>query len=209
MGTAFIVVWGIALLIIAILLVILMITFQQNARGDERIVQENNTLFVPFADTLLFYYDKQSVRDTENGQVLIHIRGISWDASWQDDLLRVKVVAQDPQSVTLGDIGYDAQVLAAYEFGVYRMTEMGTDIPVSSFVKSVDVFLATNPKNDNLDVLIQREGEWVSAPKSETRIEELVKKDGLEKTGWVAASVLRLDRLCLIKKMPRSAADDE
>ena len=207
MGTAFIVVWGIALLIIAALLVILVFTFRHNAQFGTQAVQEGVTAFESVQDTLLFYYEKESVRSTENGSVIIRIHGISWDAAWQDDLLRIKVVARDPHSVTLGEAWDDAQVLVVYDFEAYRMTEMGTDISVPSFVKPVEVILVANETNVNLAVLAQQDGEWVSAPQTEVTLEELGKKSIPGQVCWAVASVDRLDRLCLIKKTPQSPVD--
>ena len=208
MGTAFIVVWGIALLIIVALLVILVFAFRHNAQFGAQAVQGGVTAFESVQDTLLFYYEKESVRSTEDGRVIIRIRGISWDAAWQDDLLRIKVVAQDPHSVTLDEARDDAQVLAVYDFEAYRMTEMGTDISVPSFVKPVEVILVANETNVNLDVLAQQDGEWVSAPQTEVTLEELGKKSITGQVCWAVASVGRLDRLCLIKKTPQPIVDD-
>ena len=57
MGMAFVIVWGIALVVIAILLVILMVTLQQNTQSEQQVVQEPESVFVPFKESLLFAVD--------------------------------------------------------------------------------------------------------------------------------------------------------
>jgi hypothetical protein len=132
---------------------------------------------------------------------MIRIRDASWDTAWQDDLLRVKVFAQDPRSVVLGDAWGDAQVLAVYDFEAYRMTELGADVPVLDFAEPIEIVLITDETDADLDVLSQQDGEWASAPRSEVALAELAEKDLSEKMRWVIASVGNLDRLCLIKNV--------
>jgi hypothetical protein len=202
MTTPFIIVWGIALAIIAVLLAILAVTFRQNTHKVGQAEQVDGTAFVPSEDTLLFYYEKQGVRKTESGRVMIHIRDVAWDASWQDDLLRVKVSTQDPSSVVLGEAWRDAHVLAAYDLEAYRMTEMGTDLPVPSFVEPVDVFLFTDARGVDLDILTLQEQEWVSVSRSKTELEELseLADNSLpDEMDRAVASLLQLDRLFLVE----------
>jgi hypothetical protein len=197
MGTAFMIIWGIALLAIAALLAVLAWTLKR-ASQQAASIEKDAGEFEPTKEIMLFEYEKEDVRNTTDGNVIVRIRSISWDTEWQEDLLRLEVHAQDPKSVTLSDEWRDAQVIAAYDFRAYRMTEMGTDVQVTSFPAPIEVVLTTPETDTNLDVLIQADGIWTSAPEADISAEALARKS-LGRREWRAASVDRLGRLCLIK----------
>jgi hypothetical protein len=206
MGIALTIVWGLALLAILILSVILAITLRRNTTSRDRVVQDKEVLiFEPFEDTLLFSYQNECVRSTSSGQLIIRIGGISWDAAWQDDLLRIHVVARDPQSVVLGKVWNGAQKIAAYEFKAYRMTDLGTDLPVSDFVKPIDIIVVTTRADGDFDILVESENGWISAPKVDVA---LIREHVSGKKRWALASVNRLDRLCLIETAHQLGPDE-
>ena len=198
MEPAFIVVWGAALLAIAILLVVVVVILQRTSRPTALTADEHRG-FKPFKHTLLFYHEDQSVRSTAQGQVIIRIPGVAWNIGWQTDPIRLEVDEEDPGSVDLPPEWRDAKVLAAFTLSGYRMTEMGTDIEIERFAAPIDVILTTAERDQGLRCGTQTDSSWALAPTTTITIDELPGMDLLAERGWVAVSVTRLGRICLIK----------
>ncbi len=196
METALIVVWGVALLIIAALSALLVWTLK--SRAPARVAQEPLPEFQPLKDTLLFYYEEQSVRSTAGREVIIRIPGTAWDTDWQSDLLRLEIVGRDPRRVSLPAEWGAMEILAAYELRAYRMTEMGKDLEIERFASPIDVILTTDKKGDGLHVAARPMDEWIRIPLADVSPGEL-EIDLPGGRSWAAASVVELGELCLLK----------
>ena len=198
MEPAFIVVWGAALLAIAILLVVVVVILQRTSRPTALTADEHRG-FKPFKHALLFHHEDQSVRSTARGQVIIRIPGVAWDVGWQTEPIRLEVNEEDPGSVDLPPEWRDAKVLTAFTLSGYRMTEMGTDIGIERFAAPIDVILTTAERDQGLRCGTCTDSSWALAPTTTITVDELPGMDLLAERGWVAVSVTRLGRICLIK----------
>jgi hypothetical protein len=114
------VVWGGALLALLCLGAVLIWTLRSGERSAKEDLEADT-------DTLLLYYEEQSVRRTPRGDVVLRIPGMAWEREWQDDLVRLDVVRIAPGEVEAPEEWGEARVLAAYELRAHRMTEIGTD----------------------------------------------------------------------------------
>ncbi len=200
METAFVVVWGIALLVIAILGAILAFTLRRFSAG--RTAQKGrDAAFAPAQDILLFEYDKNILLSAIDGHVLVRIKGISWDAAWQNDLLRVQVNAQDPRQIALDPAQRDARILAAYQLSAFRMTDLGADVTVERFVKPIDIVLTSDEPDGELGVFVQQDAGWQAAPQPATPVEEIERRVGKGRR-WAAASIAKLAPVCLVQIAP-------
>ena len=197
MGAAFILVWGVALLVIVVLLVVLMQTLKRGASPSPT-VGEGEALG-SIKDTLLFYYAEQSVRNTSDNRVIVRISGIAWDTGWQEDLIRLEVNTQEPESVVLPPEWADAQILAVYNLCAYRMTEMGTDVEVERFAAPVDVFLTTEGREPQLRFGVRNETGWVLAPFATLSPEALGGAEIPAEQSWAAASIAGMRDICLVR----------
>lgn len=206
METAFIIVWGLALLAIAALLATLVCTLQRRTLQVES--ASGPAAFVPFNDALLFEYGQESVRSTANGRVVVRIKGISWDTAWQNDMLRLEVSSLDPGGIMLPDAWGQAEVVAAYILRAYRMTDMGTDLPVSLFVKPIEVALFTDKTAAHLRVLVQQRAAWIPAPTAEIDPQALGDPQAFEGQSWAAALLNGPGWLCLVKSNPVQESQD-
>ncbi|MBN1935745.1 MAG: hypothetical protein JW934_13840 [Anaerolineae bacterium] len=208
METGFVFVWAISLAAIAVLLVLLGIALR---RQSARAQQDDDVArgYVPARDTLIFYHENECVRSTLDGRLWLRIPGIAWDASWRSDLLRVEVRAQDPDQIVPGDPYADAQVIAAYDFLAFRMTETGGDLDVRQFVKPVGVaFLVDGVDPALVDVLARRGGEWQLVPCVQVEPETLGIKRLVKMQHLAAVSVGRLDPLCVVRRPPSAASGE-
>jgi hypothetical protein len=194
------VVWGVALLALLVLGALLISTL----RGGARPVERTRTLgaeasFAPATDTLLLYYEEESVRRTPQGDVVLRIPGMAWERDWQDDLVRLEVARIKPEEVVVPEQWGEAEVLAAYDLRAHRMTEIGTDIPVESFAAPVDVFLTRETEMAGLRFGVQNDGEWTLAPPAALPLEILQQAGIPAGQGWAAASISRLRQVCLVR----------
>ncbi len=207
MGTAFAIVWALALLAIAVLLVTLA-RLLRRAPGTSTPGDEPAELRLAH-DTLLFYYEEDGVRSTADGRVIVHIPGAAWDAGWREDLLRLEVIEQPHGLVTfLEELG-PADALAVYDLAAYRMTEMGTDVAVERFPAPIDVILTGDRMDGQLGVVMRTEHAWVLAPPADVAPRAL---EGIELPAgrvWVATALVRPSRICLVRMHnERRAAED-
>ncbi len=193
MGTALVVIWGIALLVIAILSALLVWSLRSRTPTTTGPVPT----FKPLKDTLLFYYEEQSTRSTAGREVIIRIPGTAWDTDWRSDLLRLEIVGRNPRAVVLPAEWGAARVLAAYELRAYRMTEMGKDLEIERFASPIDVILTTEESGDELRVAARPRDAWIQIPPADVSPGELeVDLPGGRR--WAAASVVELGELCLL-----------
>jgi hypothetical protein len=197
MGGAFVVIWGVALLAVVALGAILMLTLRQGAPAEP---PDAAGLAVsgPLSDTLLFYYEEESVGRTSQGGMIVHIPGTAWDQEWRDDLLRLEVSTEEPAAVAVPAEWGEVRVLAAYSVRAYRMTEIGTDVAVERFAAPVDVFLTAEDRAGELRFGVNNEGIWTLAPSAALAPEMFEGVDIPAGRGWVAASVTRLREICLV-----------
>jgi len=198
MGAAFAIVWGVALLVIAVLLVVLALALKRGpalassgAGGAEA--------FEAIKDALLFYYEENSVRSTTRDRIIVRIPGIAWEMGWKGDLLRLEVNAADPGSVALPPEWSEAQILAVYDLRAYRMTEMGTDVEVERFLAPIDVVLTVKEVDPGLRLIARTDSAWVLAPTTEISPDEFKGSDLPSDRNWIAISVTRLGQICLIR----------
>lgn len=204
MDTGLILIWLIALVAIAILLVGLGITLRRRALEAESEFDLARH-YVPVRDTLIFYHDKDCVRSTLDGRLWIDIPGIAWEPGWQNDLLRVEVRAQDPAQIVLDDAPPGTRVIAAYDFLAYRMTETGSDLDVYRFARPIQVaFLAEGEEADHIDFAVRRgKWQWVPCAPLDPNTPGIPK---LRKTQTlVAAGLEQLDPLCVVVRPPPTA----
>jgi hypothetical protein len=193
-----IIVWSLALLAIGALLIALVrtCTVPLPTRSEDGGRVEG---FQSIKDTLLFYYETQSVSSALDGRVLIHIPGVAWDPEWRHDLLRIEVATRDPGVVSRPPEWGQATVLAAYDLAAYRMTEMGTDVAVERFWAPVEVILTTEATESNLRILLESDGEWTLAPPTDAQLRQI---EGMLLTSGhigVAASLTRLGPMSLVR----------
>ena len=196
MDMAFTVVWGVALLAIMVLSGVLALALRRG--GAARTVADGDGASDLLKDTLLFYYEQDSVRATASARFIVHIPGDAWDAGWRDDLLRLEVVAQSPDSVTLPPALGRASVLSVYDLAAYRMTEMGNDIEIAQFVAPIDLVVTSDRSDLRLGLVTQTHGAWALAPAAEISPYGF---EGVELPAgqrWTAASVMRPGRVCLV-----------
>jgi hypothetical protein len=206
MGASLGIVWGVALLVIAALSLVLVLTLRRRrtdmlttlspaALSEEDNVKESE----PVQDTLLFYREKQGVRSTTYGHVIVRIPDSAWRTDWRDDLIRIEVNARDTGTVDLPPEWASAPVLAAYEFVAYRMTEMGTDVEIERFEDPIDLIFFEEGADLDLTLLTQTGGGWVSAPEVKIPTVEIVKMETPRGRTRVATSVAELGSVCLIR----------
>jgi hypothetical protein len=197
MGAAFAVVWGIALLIIAMLLVALLRTSRQQTEASDRVDLDKPVALA--TDTLLFYHERDGVQSTADRHVTVHIPGIAWDERWRDDLLRLEISELSPQHVSLPQDLAPVQALAVFDMDAYRMTEIGRDIAVFHFAGAIGIVLSSQGHEGDLAVAALTNGRWVLAPPSD--IPPHVMGEASLPVGHrgVAVSLLRPGRVCLVR----------
>jgi hypothetical protein len=192
------VVWGIALVMLLGLGGLLIWTLRsRGATPGSALGAKEPSLSV--TDTLLLYYEEESVRRTPQGDVVLRIPGMAWEREWQEDLVRLEVTRLDPASVQAAEEWDEGQVLAAYELQAHRMTEMGTDILVESFAAPIDVFLVSEGEAEGLRFGIGSETGWTLAPPAALPPEVLAQAGIPPGQGWAAASISRLRQVCLVR----------
>jgi hypothetical protein len=200
--TGMIVVWGIALLALLGLGVVLIWTLRSGTPHGRAGGEPDDSA----TDTLLLYYEQESVRRTPRGEVVLRIPGMAWEREWQDDLVRLEVTRIEPESIAAPEPWGAAEVLAAYDLHAHRMTEIGTDIPVESFAAPVDVFLTCERELQGLRFGIENQGEWTLAPPAALPLEVLEEAGIPAGQGWAAASISRLRQVCLVRMQPEDPA---
>lgn len=207
MSAGFTVVWGLALLAIAALVAVLVLTLR---RGERAVSFNDSEARDPdlVRDTLLFYYEPDGVRSTANGRVIVHIPGAAWDDGWREDLLRLEVVQHTPDAVTFpGELGA-AEVLAVYDLVAYRMTEMGTDIEVDRFLEPVDVVLTSDRQDCRLGLVTQTDGSWVMAPPADVSLDDYESIRLPPDERWASAAVVRPGKVCLVRLFDEGGTEE-
>jgi hypothetical protein len=194
MGGALLIVWGVALLAIVALGGLLAWTLRR-----EMLLEKASRPQVDGGDTLLFYYEEESVRSTPRDQVIVRIPGMAWEGEWQDDLLRLEVLGRDPAAIRVPAAWGAAKVLAAYALRAYRMTEMGNDVRVERFAAPIDVFLTTDVVEGELRFGVNREEGWTLAPLAALSPQALEGVDLPAGRGWAAASIAGMREICLVQ----------
>jgi hypothetical protein len=198
MDMTLIAIWGVALVVILIMLVLLTTTLRRNARVTALIEPAVTRSDLP-EDTLLFYYEDQSVRSTAGGQLFVRIPGAAWNPAWHTDLMRMEIKAQDPGFVTLPAEWGSPQLVTAFSVAGYRMTEMGTDIRVDRFAAPVDILLTADGDQRGLRCGMRPADEdWVLAAATALSPGSM----GVElppRRAWSAVSVSRPGQVCLLR----------
>lgn len=198
MDVTLIAIWGVALTVIVAMLVLLVTTLRRNARVTALIEPAAKQPGLP-EDTLLFYYEDQSVRSTANGHLFVRIPGAAWDPAWHTDLMRIEVKAQDPGFVTLPAEWGSSKLVTAFSVAAYRMTEMGTDVTVDRFAAPIDVLVAADGDQQGLRCAVRLTDEdWTLAPATAVSPGTM----GVElppRRAWSAASILRPGQICLVR----------
>jgi hypothetical protein len=199
-GTGLVFVWGLALLVIAALLAVLVSTLRHGARAVPSAGTESDA-FQPLEDRLLFQHEENSVRVSTDARVIVRVPGIAWDASWRRDLLRLEVVEQSPAAVSFPSELGDVEVLAVYDLAAFRMTEVGTDVPVERFLEPIDVILTTDLTDRDLGLVTRADSTWIltSAASALISPEELDGVTLVPGMGWAAVATTRLGRVCLVR----------
>jgi hypothetical protein len=192
------VVWGFALWVLLGLGALLIWTLRKGG-GTAEAVPRSEEASQPVTDTLLLYYEEESVRRTPQGDLVLRIPGMAWEREWQEDLVRLDVTRLDPRSVEAAEEWGEAQVLAAYELRAHRMTEIGSDIIVESFAAPVDVFLVSESEVEGLRFGVKDETGWTLAPPAALPLDVLAQAGIPAGQGWTAASISRLRRVCLVR----------
>jgi hypothetical protein len=192
------VVWGLALLALFALGAVLLWTVRSVARPAAR-GPEGAGPFEPVTDTLLLYYEEESVRRTPQGDVVLRIPGMAWEREWQEDLVRFEVTRVDPSVVFPPEEWGAAEVLAVYDLRAHRMTEIGTDLAVESFAAPVDIFLIGEAEMAGLRFGVCNEGVWTLAPFAALPLDVLEQAGIPAGQGWAAASVSQLRQVCLVR----------
>ena len=195
------VVWGLALLALLALGALLIWTLRSGPqpKGAE---DETTDLLGPEANTLLLYYEEESVRRTPRGDVVLRIPGHAWEPEWQEDLVRFEVAPLDPGLVPVPEEWGQAQVLAAYDLHAHRMTEIGTDIEVESFSAPIDVFLVSEGETEGLRFGVNNGGTWALVPPAALSLDVLGQAGIAADQGWAAASISQLRPVCLVQMPP-------
>jgi|GEM_PF-5255975 len=207
METGFVIVWIIALVAIAVLLVLLGITLRRQAADTESAIDLARG-YVPVRDTLIFYHDKNCIRSTADGRLWLNIPGIAWETTWQNDLLRVEVRAQDLTQIVLDNVPTGTQIIAAYDFLVYRMTETGSDLDVWQFARPIQVaFLVEGLAAEQIDFMVHH-GKWQWVPCAPVEPETLGISRLRKTQSLVAAGLERLDPMCVVVQPPPAADGD-
>jgi hypothetical protein len=195
-GTGFVFVWCLALLVIAVLLAVLALTLRRGAHS----VPEPDTLQL-FEDRLLFQYEEDRTCVSTDARVIVCIPGIAWDTGWRSDLLRLDVTERTPDVVDFpAELG-DVDVLVVYDLSVFRMTDAGTDIPVERFLEPVDVILTTDRTDRDLGLVTRVDSTWVLASMAASPIlpQELEGVGIPPGRGWAAVATTRPGRVCLVQ----------
>ena len=195
------VVWGVALLALLGLGAVLVWTLRGSARPAEVALGPEGS-FDPTTDTLLLYYEEESVRRTPHGDVVLRIPGSAWEREWQDDLVRLEVTRVEPSEVIVPEFWGEAEVLAAYDLHAHRMTEIGTDIAVEGFAAPVDIFLMGESEMEGLRFGVHHQGTWTLAPPAALPLDTLEQARIPAGHGWAAASISQLRRVCLVRMSP-------
>jgi hypothetical protein len=197
MDMALVTIWVVALVVIVVMLVLLVTTLRRNARVTALIEPAAKQPGLP-EDTLLFYYEDQSVRSSAGGQLYVRIPGAAWDPAWHADLMRMEVKAQDPGFVTLPAEWGSPKLVTAFSVAAYRMTEMGTDVRVDRFAAPIDVLLTADGDQRGLRCAIRlMEEDWTLAPA--TAVSPITMGVELPRRAWSAASILRPGQVCLVR----------
>jgi hypothetical protein len=194
-------VWGVGLLALLGLGALLIWTLRSGGHRAGVVLRAEAAL-EPLTDTLLLYYEDESVRRTPHGDVVLRIPGVAWDSEWQEDLVRLDVTRLEPRSVEVPEEWGAAQVLAAYELQAHRMTEIGTDIAVESFAAPVDVFLTSESELGGLRFGVRNEAGWTLVPPAALPLDILAQAGIPFGQGWAAASISRLRQVCLVQIPP-------
>jgi hypothetical protein len=197
MGGALFIVWGIAGIALLALGALLWWALQDETPSQTRVVQSGSSGAA--GDTLLFYYEQESVRSTPDGRVIVRIPGMAWEPEWQDDLLRLEVGRADPSSLPVPDEWDAARVLAAYALRAYRMTDLGTDIDVKRFAAPVDVFLTTEGEEPRLRFGVKHGERWTLAPPAALSLDTFEDVDIPAGQSWAAASIAGMRDICLVR----------
>jgi hypothetical protein len=198
MADMILVVWGFALWVLLGLGALLIWTLR-SGRGTAEAVAGPEETSQHVTDTLLLYYEEESVRRTPQGDVVLRIPGMAWEREWQEDLVRLDVTRLDPDAVEAAGEWGEGKVLAAYELQAHRMTEIGSDIRVESFAAPVDVFLVSESEVEELRFGIGSEAGWTLAPPAALPLDVLAQAGIPSGQGWAAASISRLCRVCLVR----------
>ncbi len=194
MREAFVLVWGIALLMI----VGLGAWWWWDVRRQVRSSVSDASGAVGFQsrrDILLFYYDKSVTRSTADEQIVVHLRGIAWEVAWQSDWLRVEITRLDPQAIRLSA---GQSPFLAFRLDACRMTDDGRDIPVLRFAAPIEVAVLLEKRQGTVQ-LWQTDPDqngWVLAAPPRMPPEEWLDTDRAS-LNWAAAWVQRPIQLCL------------
>jgi hypothetical protein len=209
MANLLLIVWGVALLAILALGGIVLWTQASARRGTLSDAPPGSTPmesagdevagFRPSTDALLLYYEEEATRSALQGDVVLRIPGIAWEPEWQEDLVRLEVSTIDPDAVVLPGEWGPARVLAAYSLRGYRMTEIGTDIPVAQFAAPIDVFLLAEGGGEGLRFGVKHRGTWRLAPPTALSAKALAGIDLPADRSCVAASIAGLGQVCLFR----------
>jgi hypothetical protein len=197
MGGALYIVWGIAGAAILALGALLIWTLRGEVSRRARLATSEAS--GSGSDTLLFYYEQESVRSTPNGEVIVRIPGMAWEPEWQDDLLRLEVARVDPSSLLVPGEWGAARVLAAYALRAYRMTDLGTDIQVERFAAPVDVFVTTAGFEPRLRFAVKQGERWTLAPPAALSPDTFEDVDIPAGQSWAAASIAGMRDICLVR----------
>jgi hypothetical protein len=199
MGGALFIVWGVALVAILALGGFVVWTLRRGVAPN----LAPKAADAGGGDTLLFYYEQESVRATPQGTVIVRIPAMAWEGEWQDDLLRLEVLSEDPASIVVPASWGAAEILAAYALRAYRMTDLGTDIDVERFAAPVDVFVTTAEVGGELRFGVNNEEGWTLAPLAALSPQALEGVDIPPGRSWAAASIAGMRNICLVR-MPES-----
>jgi hypothetical protein len=195
------VVWGVALLALVALGAVLLWTLRGGPRPAEAEPDTTDSAGLE-TDTLLLYYEDESVRHTPRGDVVLRIPGNAWEHEWQEDLVRLEVARLDPSSVSAPEEWGEAQVLTAYDLRAHRMTEIGTDIEIEVFSAPIDVFLISENETEGLRFGMNNGGTWTLAPLGGLSGDVLEQARVPVGRGWAAASISQLRQVCLVRVPP-------
>lgn len=206
MQVGFVIAWVLALLLIGLLLVLLAPTLV--GRVPRVSAGKRESAPALSKDTLLFYYEEDSVRSTTDGRLIVHIPGLAWDAGWRDDLIRVEVVEQPVGSIALRGELHRALPLACYSLAAYRMTEMGNDVKIVQFPEPIDVILTHSRANLGLGVVTGAGDSWHMAPAALISPRQFDQVDMPTGRGWAAAAIAHVGSIALVQ-LPNPAAEAE
>lgn len=203
MQIGFVIAWVVALLLIGGLLALL----AQTLAGTNPPTPAGKRAAEPALskDTLLFYHEEDSVRSTADGRLIVHIPGLAWDAGWHDDLLRLEVAERPLSSITLGSELQGAVPLAVYDLAAYRMTEMGTDVPIDRFPEPIDVILTHNRTSSDLRVVIHSGDRWNLSPAALASPRQFEQVDLAAGRDWAAAAIVHVRPIALVQ-VPKGTA---